>query len=286
MRNQKTSNVKGPILVIGGTGKTGGRVVDRLKKRGVPVRIGSRSANPPFDWDEVSSWKPALKDVKAVYIAFYPDLAMPGAVEYIRSFSKLAAVHGIKKVVLLSGRGEPEAQQCEQELMKTGLNHTIVRASWFCQNFSEGNFLEPILSGHVLLPAGDVPEPFVDVDDIADVAVAALTEEGHNGQVYEVSGPRMLTFKDAVAEIARATGRNITYNQIPIGGYASALKEHGVPEEFISLIIYLFSEVLDGRNASLTDGVQRAIGRHPTDFSEFVRKAATTGVWNRKTVAS
>lgn len=286
MKNQKTSNVNGPILVIGGTGKTGGRVVERLKKRGVPVRIGSRSANPAFDWDEVSSWKPALKDVEAVYIAFYPDLAMPGATEYIRSFSKLAAVHRIKKIVLLSGRGESEAQQCEQELINTGLNYTIVRASWFCQNFSEGNFLDPVLSGHVFLPAGNVPEPFVDVDDIADVAVAALTEDGHNGQVYEVSGPRMLTFRDAVAEIARASGRNITYAQIPMGEYVSALKEYGVEEEIISLITYLFSEVLDGRNASLTDGVQRAIGRQPTDFSEFARKAAATGVWNRQPVVS
>jgi len=162
-----------------------------------------------------------------------------------------------------------------------GAEWTIVRASWFCQNFSEGVFLEPILAGHVALPAGDVGEPFVDTDDIADVAVAALTEEGHHKKIYEVTGPRLLTFKDAVAEIAKATGKQIQYEQIPMPDYAAALTEYAVPPDVISLITYLFTEVLDGRNAKITNGVEQALGRKPTDFSEYVRKTVATGVWGQ-----
>ncbi len=89
---------------------------------------------------------------------------------------------------------------------------TILRSSFFSQNFSESFFLEPILGGEVALPAGDVPEPFVDAEDIADVAVAALTEDGHAGELYELTGPRLLTFAEAVGEISRATGRKVRYD--------------------------------------------------------------------------
>jgi uncharacterized protein YbjT (DUF2867 family) len=164
-------------------------------------------------------------------------------------------------------------------VMDAGVDWTIVRASWFCQNFSEGNFLEPIQAGHVALPAGNIGEPFVDADDIADVAVAALTEAGHSKKVYEVTGPRLLTFKEAIAEIAKATGRDIKYEQVPVKAYADLLSEYGLPKDLIWLVNYLFAEVMDGRNESIADGVQQALGRKATDFSEYVKKAAATGVW-------
>ena len=268
-------------LVLGGTGKTGSRVVQRLTERGWPVRIGSRSADPAFDWLDEATWKPALQDVDAVYITFQPDLALPGAVAIIQSFVKMAVETGIRKLVLLSGRGEPEAEVCEQIVMNSGVDYwTILRASWFNQNFSESYLLEPILAGYVTLPVYHVAEPFIDVDDIAEVAVAALTENGHSGQLYELTGPRLLTFEEAVGEIARATGRSIQYAPISMSAYAAMLREYSIPEEFVALLTYLFTEVLDGRNASLTDDVERALGRKPTDFVEYVRKTATTGVWN------
>jgi uncharacterized protein YbjT (DUF2867 family) len=185
---------------------------------------------------------------------------------------------------LLSGRGEEEAQACEKVVMNSGVDWTIVRASWFNQNFSEGNFLEAILVGHVALPAGDVGEPFVDADDIADVAVAALTEEGHNEEIYEVTGPRLLTFREAIREIADATGKNIQYEQVTMEEYAAVLKQYELPDNLIWLVTYLFTEVLDGRNANLTDGVERALGRKPTDFSEFIKKSLASGVWDKNAV--
>lgn len=273
--------IENKVLVVGGTGKTGRRVVERLKARGVPVQVGSRSGTPPFDWENRDTWTPALRNIGAVYLTYQPDLAIPGAEDVIRSFTEMAVANGVRRLVLLSGRGEQEALRCEQIVQNSGTDWTILRASWFSQNFSESFLLEPVLSGEVVLPAGNVPEPFIDAEDIADVAVTALTEEGHVGQLYELTGPRMLTFAEAVREIARASGQEIRYVQVSPEQYASALVEQQVPAEYVWLLNYLFTTVLDGRNAHLTDGVQRALGRAPRDFSDYARETAAYGVWNK-----
>jgi uncharacterized protein YbjT (DUF2867 family) len=269
-----------PTLVIGATGKTGRRVAERLEARGLPVRIGSRSAEPPFDWQDESTWAPALRGASAAYITYYPDLAVFGAVDAVRRFSEIALELGVTRLVLLSGRGEEEAQRAERVIQESGAEWTVVRCSWFAQNFSENYLLDPILSGEVVLPAGDTPEPFVDADDIADVAVAALTEEGHSGKLYELTGPRLLTFNEAIAEIAAATGREIRFTPVSVDEYSAMLAEVDVPVEFVALLKYLFTEVLDGRNASLADGVRQALGRPPKDSADYVRDTAATGVWD------
>ncbi|TDD67410.1 NmrA family transcriptional regulator [Jiangella aurantiaca] len=272
-------NTTTTTLVLGGTGKTGGRIVERLTARGVDVRVGSRSGEFPFDWTDRSTWAAALAGVRRVYVSYYPDLAIPGAVEAVTALSEAARAAGVERLVLLSGRGEEEAQAAERVVQESGLEWTIVRCAWFNQNFDENYLLEPILAGEVALPAGDVPEPFVDADDIADVAVAALTEDGHVGELYELTGPRLLTFAEAVAEIAKATGREIAFVPVPLDDYSAALEAEGLPSDIAWLIGYLFREVLDGRNASLADGVQRALGRAPKDFTDYARDAAATGVW-------
>jgi uncharacterized protein YbjT (DUF2867 family) len=163
----------------------------------------------------------------------------------------------------------------------SGADWTLVRSSFMSQNFSESFWLEPVLAGEVAFPAGPVAEPFIDAEDIADVAVAALTDDRHVGQLYEVTGPRLLTLAKAVAEIAKATGRTIRHVPVSMEQYASALTEDGLPAEFVKLLTELFTEVLDGRNAHLSDGVQRALGRPPRDFSDYARATAATGVWDR-----
>jgi uncharacterized protein YbjT (DUF2867 family) len=283
MEMEKTQQKK-TTLVLGGTGKTGRRVAQRLVARGVPTRVGSRSGEPLFDWEDEATWAPALRNVGSVYMTYYPDLAIPGAVVAVRSFAELAVDAGVGRLVLLSGRGEEEAQRAEQAVREVGeeagVEWTIVRCAWFDQNFDENYLLEPILGGEVALPVGDVPEPFVDAEDIADVAVAALTEDGHAGQLYELTGPRLLTFAEAVGEIASAAGREIRYVPVSVEEFASALSRDGVPPEVVELLITLFAEVLDGRNAHLTDGVRRALGREPKDFADYARDAAATGVWD------
>jgi uncharacterized protein YbjT (DUF2867 family) len=276
-------------LVLGGTGKTGRRVVERLEERGLPVRVGSRSGEPPFDWENEATWAPALQNVGSVYVTYYPDIAVPGSVAAVRSFAELAVENGVRRLVLLSGRGEPEAERAElalQEVVdaKAGAEWTILRSTWFMQNFSEDFMLEHVLSGEIRLPAGDVPTPFLDADDIADVAVAALTEEGHAGELYELTGPRSLTFTEAAAEIASAAGREVRYVPVSLEEHAAEAAEHGVPAEVVELLTYLFAEVVDGRNADTTDGVRRALGREPRDFADYAREAAATGVWNAAVV--
>jgi uncharacterized protein YbjT (DUF2867 family) len=267
-------------LVLCGTGKTGRRVAERLAARGRPVRVGSRAGEPPFDWEARDTWRPALESVDAVYVAYYPDLAFPGAAGAVGSFVELAGECGVRRLVLLSRRGEEGAMDVERAVREARADWTtIVRAAWLAQCFSEGHLRGPVRAGEVALPAVQVEEPFVDAADVADVAVAALTEDGHGGRVHEVTGPRLLTFAEAVDELAEATGRRIAFRSISIDEYTALLTEQRVPVVFATLFTYLFSEVLDGRNAHLGDGVRRALGREPRDFADYAREAAATGAW-------
>ena len=256
--------------------------MQRLAGSGHVVRARSRSAKPAFDWNDQKTWPSALQDVTAAYLCYYPDIAAPGAARTIESFVTFAVRTGVRRLVLLSGRGEAEAQRCEEIVRGCGVEWTLLRASWFAQNFSENFLLDPILAGEVALPAGDVGEPFVDADDIAEVAVKALTEDAHHGELYELTGPRLWTFAQAVAEIARVTEREIRFTQVSTDDYAAALSDAQLPSDVADLVVYLFSEVLDGRNASLADGVQRALGRPPRDFAAYALAAAATGIWNAR----
>lgn len=280
MQLSQSSNLDQPLtLVIGGTGKTGSRIVERLKSKGVPVRVGSRSATPSFDWDNESTWAPALKDVASVYINYAPDLAVPGATHAIQGLVNEAVKQGVKHLVILSGRGEAEAQACERIVQNSGVDWTVVRASWFNQNFSEGAFVDMVHAGVIALPAGDIPEPFVDVDDIADVAVAALTEPGHFGEVYELTGPRLMTFADIANDLSQALDKEIQYQELTHEEFVGGIKASGAPAIVVWMMDYLFTTVLDGRNSSLCDGVQRALGREPKDFRDYAIEVAKTNVW-------
>ena len=269
------------ILVLGFNGKTGRRVVQRLEKiENIEIRLGSRNEKIPFDWEKPETWEKILQDINAVYITFQPDLAIPSAADIIRNFTLLATKAGVQKIVLLSGRGEKEAQVCEEIVKTNAKNWTIVRASWFNQNFSESIFLDPILAGIVALPRAEALEPFVDADDIADVVTASLLDEKHNGQTYELTGPRLLTFEQIVNEIANATGRNITFQPLSLSEYVQMLREYQVPEDFIWLVNYLFEQVLDGRNSSVTSDVEKVLGRKAKDFSAYAKETAETGIWD------
>jgi uncharacterized protein YbjT (DUF2867 family) len=274
-----SNDTQATTLVLGATGKTGRRVVERLRARGLPVRAGSRSGAPPFHWEDLSTWAPAVQGAASAYVSYFPDLAVPGAPEAVGAFVEQALQSGTRRLVLLSGRGEEEAQRAERVLQDSGADWTIVRCSWFSQNFSESYILDSILAGEVALPAPDTPEPFVDAEDIADVAVMALTEDGHVGRLYELTGPRMLTFEEAVAEIAEASGRPIRFVRVSMEEFAAGMAEQDVPDDVAWLLRYLFTEVLDGRNAHLTDGVQQALGREPVDFRDYAQRTAATGIW-------
>lgn len=265
-------------LVLGGTGKTGRRVARQLAARGLAVRVGSRTGAPPFDWAERGSWPAALRDVRAMYVAYHPDLAVPGAADDVAALVTAARDAGVERVVLLSGRGEPGVEPAEHAVRSSGLAWTILRAAWFDQNFSEGMLVDGVMAGTVAFPAGDVREPFVDADDIAAVAVAALTDPRHAGQLYELTGPRLLTFAEAVATIGEASGRPVRYAPVSSEEYAAMMAPY-LPPEQVAFFVGLFREVLDGHNAHLGDGVERALGRAPRDFATYAREAAAAGAW-------
>ncbi|MFK0259024.1 NAD(P)H-binding protein [Streptomyces sp. NPDC090445] len=274
---QKSTQGTADVLVIGGRGKTGRRVVERLAAQGRGVRVGSRSGDPAFDWNDPEGWARALDGVDRVYVTYYPDLGFPGAEERVAAFAKAAVAAGVRRLVLLSGRGEEGAQRAEERLKESGADWTVVRAGWFAQNFDEGIFVDDVRAGTLALPTGDAVEPFVDADDIADVVVAALADDRHIGRTYELTGPRLMSFAEVAAELSKATGREIAYVPVSDEAYRAALRElEDVPEEFADL----FEMLRDGRNARTEDGVREVLGREPRDFTAYARDAAATGVWD------
>jgi len=271
-----------PILIIGKNGKTGSRVNQRLQALGYATRPVSRSTRPAFDWENPATWRSAIEGTATAYVTYQPDLAVPGAESTIKAFVQVAAHAGLKHIVLLSGRGEKGAERAEEILKASGLSWNIVRASWFCQNFSESFMLEGILAGELVLPAGDTVEPFIDADDIADVAVAALTEPGHRNKLFEVTGPRAMTFAQCIQEMSDALGRPLKFTTVPIDAYINALSEQGVPEDLQWLLRELFTVVFDGRNCHVMPGVEAVLGRPATDFKTYVQKTIESGVWDIK----
>jgi uncharacterized protein YbjT (DUF2867 family) len=268
-----------PILVIGATGKTGSRVATKLRSLGRAVRCGSRNSTIPFDWEMPETWKPALSGVKSAYVTYFPDLAFPGAVAKLEAVCQTAKDAGVEHLVLLSGRGEHHAKLGEDVVRKSGVDFTIVRAAWFAQNFSEGYLKDPVLAGVLPMPGGMIKEPIIDIDDIADVVAAALTDDDHKGKLYEVTGPRLMTFADMAAELSTAIGREIRH--IPISFEAFHTEIAQVGGDFVADVFTAIArETLDGRNEWLGDGVQRALGRPPRDFMEFARSAAQEGKWS------
>ena len=271
------------ILVIGGTGKTGSRVAKNLSQLGHNVKIAGRKTKPAFDWKHPDTYDAALKDMDRAYIVYYPDLAVPGARDAIQTLTDKALKAGLDKVVLLSGKGEKEAEACEEIVANSGLNYTLVRASWFNQNFSEGAFLEFILKGTVAMPMPDAEIPFVDADDIAEVAAKVLLDDSYNGETVTVTGPRKMTFREAVETMAAGIGKEIHYQPISIEEFKDGMKAAGLPDSYVWLFGYLFEEVLgNADNQVVSHDVQKVLGREATDFRDYVAKTVTTGVWNQE----
>ena len=275
----RTSATTQTTLVIGAGGKTGRRVADRLRADGRPLRAASRSGETRFDWEDQATWAPALAGVQAAYITYYPDLAFPGAADTVGAFADLAVAQGVRRLVLLSGRGEEGARQAELRVQNSGADWTVVRCAFFNQNFSE-TFVDAVRHGALAMPGGATPEPFLDAEDIADVVFAALTDDRHIGRLYELTGPRLLTLAEVADELSSALGREVRYLPVSAEEYAAELVGYGLPEQEAVPIAELIEQVLDGRNSQLTDGVQRALGRPARDFCDYARETAASGVWD------
>ncbi|MER7760444.1 NmrA family transcriptional regulator [Streptomyces sp. NPDC097619] len=268
------------VLVTTATGKTGRRVAERLTELGYGVRAGSRTGEVRFDWEDPAGWGPALAGADLAYVAYYPELAVPEAVPALREFGRQAVAHGVRRLVVLSGRGEAGAVRAEAALREAGAEVTAVRAAFFAENFSEGLFREAVIGGGLAFPAGATAEPFVTAEDVAEVATAVLTGAAPAGAVYEVTGPRALTFGEALMEIGRAAGREVRYEAVSTAEYATLLEGYGLPGPEAGFLAELFAGILDGRNTPVSDGVERALGRAPREFAAYAREAADAGAWD------
>lgn len=267
------------ILVLGATGKTGSRVSKKLRERGVPHRAVSRGSDPSFDWYARDTWTRALDEITTAYVTFIPDLAVPGAPEIIDAFVTDARGAGVERLVLLSERRQADAARCEEILRSSPLEWTILQASWFMENFSEGGFHHGIESNLLRVPVKGTREPFVALDDLAEVAVAALVEDGHVGETYEVTGPELLSFETVVHRIGEAIGRPVRFEPCTSAEFQETLVAVGVEPRDASFVAGLVESILDGRNENLGDGVERALGRSPTTFSTFLKEALENNAW-------
>ncbi|THV41875.1 NAD(P)H-binding protein [Glycomyces buryatensis] len=274
------------ILVIGATGKVGRRLTEQLRAAGHDVRGVSRRTAIPFDWHDASTWGAALEGVSAAYI-IPPDEPIPA-----REFVTAAANAGVQRLVSQSGRRihvlveaagagpDDVAMYAMQEALKhSGVEWTVLQANNFNQNFSEGDNLPALLAGELALPLRGTTEPFIDVEDIAAVAVAVLTEDGHSGQIYELSGPESISFEDAVQIIAKAAGKEITFRAEDPEDYVEALKAAGVPEPLIEFLDVMYGVMREGKIADVADGVQAVLGREPVAFADWAARAAKEGSW-------
>ncbi len=275
-QNQSSQRIP---LILGSTGKTGKRVIARFEAAGLPYRPASRHTAIPFDWFDQNTWEPVLEGINRAYVVFYPDLSIPQAKPILQAFIDLAKVKGVEQLVLLSGRGEPAAQDCEVLVQNSGLAWTVVRASWFNQNFSESFFQESLIQGELFLPLGETKEPFVDLEDLADVVFAALQDPAAHQHVYDITGPELLSMPEVVAIIAQASGRPLKYQQVSLEDYLQGMEQAGVEPDMLQTLAYLFTETFDGHNAYLSDGIQKALKREPRRFSEYAREAHQQGAW-------
>lgn len=268
-------------LVIGGTGKSGRRVIALLQDRGLPATPLSR---PTFDWADPATWATVERPAAAAYLTYAPDLTFPGAPEAIAEVAERMARSGVRRIVLLSGRGEAEAQRAERLVADAAGRHgaewAVVRCAFFLQNFDESLFAGPLTAGHVAFVAGDVREPFVDLDDVAEVVAGLMTGELPGNRVHELTGPALLTFAEAVAGIAEAVGRPIGYQQVTPERLTADLVAAGLPADDAAGLVGLFTEVLAGHNAHLADGVEAALRRPATSLATWARRAAGNGAWS------
>lgn len=275
------------VLLLGGTGKIGRRIARRLQAAGRPARTASRtSGDTPFDLGIPATWASALDGVTAAYV-MEPDLR-PNIDRQARvpRFVTEAVAAGVRRLVLLSAHGVGEADDdhplkaAEQAVRGSGVDWTILRPDWFSQNFSEGPWLPGVLGGTLALPTGDGRTPFVDAEDIAEVAAAALTSAGHSGQIYQLTGPRAISFGEAADLIGSATGRTIRHVDVDPSVFVERSVAVGVPSDVARLLTGLLVAIRDGRGSALSDGVERALGRPPRPFEDYVAETAAAGRWN------
>jgi uncharacterized protein YbjT (DUF2867 family) len=272
------------ILVTGATGTVGREVVRLLRAHGDPVRAAvtapetartERGAGVEVvRFERPETYAPALAGVRALFLMRPP--AMVDARQGINPFSDAAVAAGVERVVFLSLLGAdrnplvPHAA-IERHLRRTGAGWTFLRPSYFMQNLSGVHRDDIRRRNEIVVPAGRGRTSFIDVRDIAAVAVRTRTEPGHTGQAYPLTGGEALTYFQVARILSLALGRRIRYTRPSLAGYVRHMLRDGHPLGFALVTAAIYTVARLGLAATVTDDVRRLLGRPPTTMQQFVR---------------
>ncbi|MFG2928258.1 NAD(P)H-binding protein [Streptomyces achromogenes] len=277
----------GTILVIGATGTTGGRTAARLTAAGHRVRAASRRATPVpgaqpvrFDWYDPGTFGGALDGADRVYLV--PPLGDPDPAAVMLPFLRQARAAGVRRAVLLGssaipadGPGVGAVHRALPELFD---QWAVLRPSWFMQNFTGTHMHARSIREHgvILTAAGSGRVGFVDADDIAAVAVHALTDDRAPGTDLVLTGPQALGYDDIAAIVTEVTGRPVTHQPLTYERMRDRLAGQ-LPLEFAKMLAGMDRAIAEGAEDRTTDTVQRLTGRPPHSFREVAERELTRG---------
>jgi uncharacterized protein YbjT (DUF2867 family) len=274
------------ILVTGATGLVGGEVLKQAAAAGIPVRALARDPAKARvlksiaevvigDFDDPASLDPAVEGVDAVFMASFDGEQQAALQGNLIAACKGA---GVRHVVRLSALTADENTDqllprwhgiADRRLAESGLGYTLLKPGWFMQNM-----LHYALGGTISLPAGDSKSSHIDVRDIAAVAMAALTEPGHEGEAYVLSGPENLTYDEVAEQLTTGTGQPFAYNAISDEAYREYVLLNGYPDWAADMVVELFQRTREGDYSTLTDTVERVTGRPACTVADFARDYA------------
>jgi ergot alkaloid biosynthesis protein len=272
------------ILVTGGTGKTGRRLVSELRGKGVECRVASRGATVaegerPFDWTLPESWDGALEGVSTAYLVAPSAVGEPAPV--MIDFLRRAQKRGVSRFVLLSAAplpaGGPAMGQVHLWLKENAAEWTVLRPSWFMQNFSEGQHLASIQDEDGIYSATeDGRVPFVSADDIATAAMAVLTSEDPFNSDFILTGDRPLSYDEVAERIGMAVGRRISHRRLSSDELAARYRLLGLPPVYAEKLAAMDRAIAEGAEDRTTDSVKFLLGRPPISFDDFVEASAAS----------
>jgi len=273
------------ILVTGGTGKTGSRVVEQLKRKGVSPRVGTRSPKGEnearFDWKDPSTFAGAFEGVGAVYLVAPTDTV--DSLGAMRPGLEAALASGVTRFVLLSASSLEEAGPMmgavHAWLRANAPEWAVLRPTWFMQNFSEQQHRDTIRGESAIYTATDDGRiGFIDANDIAASATAILTAPSVDNTDYILTGPEATSY-DVVAEtLSNQLGRQVTHHRMTVDELAERHQKLGLPEEYAKTLAAMDGAIAGGSENRVTDYVLQLTGRAPTSLTEFVR--LNLGAWS------
>lgn len=278
----------GKVLVLGGTGKTGGPLVRRLTEEGHGVKCASRSGAAPggaegcrFDWYAAESHGAALDGVGSIYLI--APLGAPDPLQVMQPFIETAIARGVGRFVLLSSslleEGGPAMGMVHAFLRQCAPQWAVLRPSWFMQNFVIDPHLTSICSeGAIYSATDDGLVPFIDAEDIAEVALHALTDARPTANDLLITGPQAISYDQVAATIGGVVGRPVRHVRLTAEQLAKRFEDAGIPAEYATMLAGLDRAIAAGAEARTTDIVEKVTGHPPASFESFAQ--AHAGQWH------